>query len=101
MAELFGQLWQNLAFQIFATTVTGWMVLSCLLNWAFYFKTPEKWVEFAETYPKGAKIVAFLRKAGVDPVGALKALEKKVEEQAGTNPLPMPPSEDEKKEKDQ
>lgn len=86
----------------FGTVVTAWAVISTVLNWAFWFKTPEQWVAFAESKPKLAFLVKFCRTVGVDPrkllVAARDYAAKKAKE-SGKNSLPQPPeAEEDKKE---
>ena len=53
---------------------TLWFVLTALFNVLTRFKTPEKWVEFGEKYPRIQNVIRLMRALGFDPVKAIKAL---------------------------
>lgn len=61
---------------------TAWVIASSILNWVFWFKTPEDWVAFAEAKPRGAAFIRLVRSSGLDPRKALIALR----DLAATNP---------------
>lgn len=61
---------------------TAWVIASSILNWFFWFKTPEDWVAFAEEKPRGAAFIRLVRSSGLDPRKALIALR----DLAATNP---------------
>lgn len=53
---------------------TLWFVLTALFNLLTRFKTPEKWVEFGENYPRVQNVIRLMRALGFDPVKAIRAL---------------------------
>lgn len=52
----------------------AWLLLSALFNVLTRFKTPEKWVEFGENYPRVQNVIRLMRALGIDPVKAIKSL---------------------------
>lgn len=52
----------------------AWNALTALINWIFWFKTPEEWLAFAEQRPRAASLLRVVRSYGVDPRKGLLAL---------------------------
>ena len=52
---------------------TLWFILTAAFNVLTRFKTPEKWVEFGEKYPRIQNIIRLMRALGIDPVKAVIA----------------------------
>jgi hypothetical protein len=94
------QVWQHYLIQLASAGITGWVVLSAILNWAFWFKTPEEWVGFCEKKPGLAKVIRVIRAWGFDPRKGLLWLKAKAAEKAGPipSPIPQPPETPETKE---
>jgi len=66
------------------------MILAALLNLALRFKSPEAWVAFCESFPRGASLIRIVRAAGFDPPKALAALIEFVTGKARVDKLDRP-----------
>lgn len=72
-----------------------WLVASLVINLALRARTPEQWIALAEKRPALAACLEVVRALGVDPAGALRALQLVASAKAGGSALRalgLPPS---------
>ena len=62
--------WKDIA----AMAAIAWPVVTGLVNLVLGQKSDEEWVAFAERSPKLAAVSKFLKAAGLNPVGVVKAV---------------------------
>lgn len=70
----------------------AWQAVSLVLNLLLTWKTPEQWEAWVAAHPRGAKVVYFLRAAGLNLPGLLRKLKARVDAKAGADPQPALPA---------